>query len=206
MGKRAAGSIAAALSPPGAVGHARGATPDRRGLSAAIGRGPAVGWTRGPGPEAPGPARMGATRAGEHSTGGARGSAHHAGARPRDGHRPVCRGLTNPARDRADRRVGPGDRDLWLARDSESPRTGGVGRPGPGALSEWRHGPRPGNHARRQQARAPPDGAAGLELGALSAGQRADALVSGAVREREQTGADWHRGAGAEAPDCVVAV
>jgi hypothetical protein len=131
----------------------------------------------------------------------------HAGTEPRDNDRPLCRRTADAPRNRLNWWLGVSDRDLWLAADPEPAAAKCLSGVGARALSERRDGSRPGHYACRQQTCPPPHGATRVELGALSTGERVDAVVSTALWQREQTDAP-HRNyrAGSKAADCALAL
>ena len=74
-------------------------------------------------------------------------------------------------------------------------------------VPEWPDVARPGDHPRREQARALADGSAGVELGALSAAECVGAVVSAPLwRRRPPAAPDWHCGAGPQAVDRALAL
>ena len=84
---------------------------------------------------------------------------------------------------------------------------GGARRPGAGSVPEWGEHARPWDHARRQSARSPADGAARVGVAALAADQRPQPVVPAPVRRgRTPAPADRHRRAGAQITGRPVAV
>ena len=145
---------------------------------------------------------------------GRRASARGAGCRaPRvtdrsdDADGPRGRAVTAAPRRRPRGRVGVGDGDLWVARDSKCAATRGVGRRRAGRVSKWRHASGSWHHARRESARAPPDGPTRVGLAPLAAEQRPEPVVSRPLCHGGTSPAShWHRRAGAEVTGGALAI
>ena len=86
--------------------------------------------------------------------------------------------LQRASRHRPRGRLGVGDGDLWVARDSKCAATRGAGRRRPSRVSKWRHASGSWHHARRESARASPDGTTRVGMAPLAAEQNAEPVVS----------------------------